>query len=225
MKLNRRNLIKASALAIAGVGTFSLFGQSDDPKVSLIPGVSAAHAADVDPKVLHAEPKLGDRFLGKADAPVTIVEYASATCPHCAHFHEQAFVEIKKQYIDTGKVKFIFREFPFDDLALAAFMLARCAPKEKYFPMLGVLFEKQRVWTRNNPREELLKIAKLAGFTEESFDKCLKNEDVAKGIYKIRETADKKFGVNSTPTFFINGKQLSGNLPFAEFKKAIDSAS
>ncbi len=223
MKLNRRNMIAGSAV-VAAIGTFSFLGNSNDPGVSFMPGVTSAHAADADPVAILAAPALGDRFLGKADAPVTIVEYASATCVHCANFHSGTFVALKKDYIDTGKVRFIFREFPFDDLALAAFMLARCAPEDKYFPMLDVIFERQQTWTRNNPRDELLKIAKLAGFTEESFDKCLKNVDVAKGISEIRDTGSKEFGVNSTPTFFINGKILSGNAPIESFKKLIDAA-
>lgn len=211
MKLNRRHMIAGSAMLAATASPF-------------LAGVAPAFAADADPKKLLEAPSLGDRVLGKADAPVTIIEYASATCPHCANFHAGAFVELKKDYIDTGKVRFIFREFPFDDLALAAFMLARCAPEDKYFGMLGVIFEKQHQWTRNNPREELLKISKLAGFTEESFDKCLKNEKVARGIYEIREKAAKEFGVNSTPAFFVNGKFLSGNAPIGKFKELIDAA-
>ncbi len=224
MKLNRRKLITTASTLALGFGAFSVLGYNNSPNASLMPGVTAAKAADADPKKIMIEPKLGDMVLGKADAPVTIVEYASATCPHCADFHKGAFVQLKKDYIDTGKVRFIFREFPFDDLALAAFMLARCAPKEKYFPMLDMVFDRQKAWTRN-PREELLKIAKLAGFTEETFGKCLKNEDIAKGISDIRDHANKQFGVNSTPTFFINGKELAGNQPIEAFKKLIDAAT
>ncbi|HFC04070.1 MAG TPA: DsbA family protein [Rhizobiales bacterium] len=211
MKLNRRNMIAGSTALVAGASSLLSFSP-------------AAFAGDADPKEILVAPSLGDRIIGKADAPVTIVEYASATCPHCARFHAGTFVQLKKDYIDTGKVRFIFREFPFDDLALAAFMLTRCAPEDKYFGMLDVIFERQQQWTRKNPREELLKIAKLAGFTEEDFDKCLKNEKVAKGIYEIRDRASKKFEVNSTPSFFINGKFLAGNAPIDTFKKMIDAA-
>src|SRR6202008_1998594 len=108
-------------------------------------------------------PALGERALGQAAAPVTIIEYASATCPHCAHFQKDTFPALKRDYIDTGKVRFIFREFPFDDLALAAFMLARCAPEDKYFALIDVLFEQQEKWVKDNPRDELFKIAQLAG--------------------------------------------------------------
>jgi len=224
MKLNRRNIIAGSAVLAAGAGGFFFLSSANKPNASLMPGVTAAQAAEVDLTKLLDAPSLGDRTMGKADSPITIIEYASATCSHCADFHAGTFVQLKKDYIDTGKVRFIFREFPFDELAVAAFMLARCAPEEKYFPMLDVLFEKQQLWTRTDPRGELLKIAKLAGFTEESFDKCLKNEKVAKGVYDIRETASKQFGVNSTPSFFVNGKLLTGNASIDKFKELIDAA-
>jgi protein-disulfide isomerase len=194
--------------------------------LAALPGLAipAARAQDADPAKLLTAPPLGDRVLGNAEAPVTIVEFASATCPHCANFHNDTFPALKEEFIDTGKIRFIFREFPFDDLALAAFMLARCAPEDKYYPMLDVLFEQQQNWTRNNPRDELFKIAKLAGFTEDSFNGCLKNTDVAKGIIDGRTQAEKDFGVNSTPTFYINGKLLSGNQPIEKFREMIAAA-
>jgi len=213
MKLNRRNLIKR-------VGAFAAAAQ-----IGTLTGLSSAKAAgDVDQKELLVAPEMGDMVLGKADAPVTIVEYASATCPHCAGFHNGTFKTLKSEFIDTGKVRFIFREMPFDDLALAAFMLARCAPKDKYFGMLDVIFEKQREWIKN-PREELLKIAKLAGFTAESFDKCLSNQEIAKGVQSIGRDGNKKFGVNATPSFFVNGKFFSGNASIDKFKEMIEAAN
>ena len=193
-------------------------------QVGMLAGTTSASAGgDVDMKKLLVEPELGDRVLGKADAPVTIVEYASATCPHCANFHNGTFKAIKSEFIDTGKVRFIFREMPFDDLALAAFMLARCAPKDKYYGMLEIIFEKQREWIKN-PREELLKISKLAGFTAESFDKCLSNEKIAKGVQTIGKDGNQKYGVNATPTFFINGKFFSGNASIDKFRELIEAA-
>jgi len=194
--------------------------------LAALPGltVTAAHAQNADVAKLMVPPPLGDMVMGNPDAKVTMVEYASATCPHCAHFHTVTFPKLKTEYIDTGKVKFIFREFPFDDLALAAFMLARCAPKDKYFPMIEVLYEQQRTWTQNNPRDELFRIAKLAGFTEESFTACLKNTKVAKGIIDERNRAEKVFKVDSTPTFFINGKELRGAEPIEQFRSMIDAA-
>ncbi len=213
MIISRRSFIAAGAAAIAG---FGLLGAG---------WIAPAFAQSKDLSDLDEAPALGEKFLGKADAPVTVIEYASATCPHCANFHVGTFKQLKTDYIDTGKVKFVFREFPFDDLALAAFMLARCADESKYFPMIDVLFEQQKVWTRNNPKGELFKIAKLAGFTEDSFNACLRNEEIAKGILAIRDKGSKSYGVDSTPTFFINGKEMEGNQDIGAFKKMIDEAA
>ncbi len=184
---------------------------------------SEANAQDRDLSGLDQAPELGERALGDADAPVTIIEYASATCPHCARFHVDTFPALKEEFIDTGKARFVFREFPFDDLALAAFMLARCAPEERYFPIIDVLFEEQQSWTQE-PREELLKIARMAGFTEESFNQCLENEEIAEGILEIRSTGAEQYGVDSTPTFFVNGTVIQGNQPIERFREAIAEA-
>src|SRR3984957_9890012 len=155
---------------------------------------------------------MGEMSLGDEKAPVTIIEYASMTCPHCAHFSETTFPELKKRYIDTGKVRFIFREFPLDQLAAAGFMLARCATPDKYFPMVETLFAKQKDWVVQHPLDPLLVIAKQAGFTKETFEACLTNQKVLDGIEQTRDQAANQFGVNSTPTFFINGKRISGDI-------------
>ncbi len=160
---------------------------------------------------------------GKADAPVTIVEYASLTCGHCAAFHNTVFPKIKEKYIDSGQVRFIMREFPLDNLAAAAAMLTRCAGGEKTYPLIEVLFKQQEQWAfvRGNPVPELFKVAKQAGFTQESFDKCLTDQKLLEQVTSIRSKASDKFGVNSTPTFFINGKRLQ-EAPTAEaFDKAL----
>jgi protein-disulfide isomerase len=164
---------------------------------------------------------LGDQVLGSADAPVTIIEYASMTCPHCAHFHETTYPELKKKYIDTGKVRFIFREFPLDPLAAAGSMLARCAGGEKYFPMIESLFSQQKDWVTQKPLQPMLAIAKQAGFTQESFDKCLANQQMLDGIEASRTRAAQKLGVNSTPTFFINGKIYRGAMTVEELDKQL----
>ena len=202
-----RRLILKGSLA----GTFTLGAQA-------IMG-SMAQAA---PDGLMTAPELGEKWLGQPDAPVTMIEYASATCPHCADFHANTFPVIKRDYIDTGKVRFAMREFPFDQLSLAAFMLARCAPSERYFDMIDVLFEQQKVWTGKNPKGELFKISKLAGFTQETFDACLKNEEVARGIIAIKDHATSALGVNSTPTFFVNGRKVEGSMPVERFRTLID---
>jgi protein-disulfide isomerase len=170
---------------------------------------------------------LGDLILGKADAPCTIVEYASMTCGHCGAFHTKVFPAIKEKYIATGKVRFIMREFPLDTLAAAASMLARCAGGEKTVPMIDVLFAKQEDWAfqRQNAVPELFKIAKQAGFTQESFDKCLTDQALLDKISQGRERASKDFGVDSTPAFFINGKKLKDAPTIEAFDKAIAEAT
>ena len=164
---------------------------------------------------------MGEMSLGDEKAPVTIIEYASMTCPHCAHFSETTFPELKKRYIDTGKVRFIFREFPLDQLAAAGFMLARCATPDKYFPLIETLFAQQRDWVVQHPLDPLLTIAKQAGFTKETFEACLTNQKVLDGIEQTRDQAANQFGVNSTPTFFINGKRISGDISIDEMDKEI----
>jgi len=164
---------------------------------------------------------LGDEIQGQADAPVTIVEYASMTCPHCSHFHETTYPEMKKKYIDTGKVRFIFREFPLDPLAAAAAMLARCAGKDKFFPLIDAFFAQQKDWVVQKPLQPMFAIAKQAGFTQQSFDECLANQQLLTGLEEQRTRATQKFNVNSTPTFFINGKTVRGALTPEELDKQV----
>jgi len=164
---------------------------------------------------------LGDEIQGQADAPVTIVEYASMTCPHCSHFHETTYPEMKKKYVDTGKVRFIFREFPLDPLALAASMLARCAGKDRYFPLIDAFFAQQKDWVVQKPLQPMFAIAKQAGFTQQTFDQCLANHQMEQGLVDERTRAQQKFNVNSTPTFFINGKTFRGTLTPEELDKQI----
>jgi len=169
---------------------------------------------------------LPDMVMGDAKAPVTVVEYASMTCPHCAHFQETTFPELKKRYIDAGKVRYIFREFPLDNLAAAAFMLARCAGEldsSKYYAMIDTMFAQQRTWAVEKPIPPLMTIAKQAGFTEKTFDACLANQKLLSGIEDVRQRAIKEFQVDSTPTFFINGKRAVGALTIDEMSKTIDA--
>jgi protein-disulfide isomerase len=171
---------------------------------------------------LMVPPGLGDRSLGKDDAPVTVVEYASMTCPHCAHFHETTYPELKKRYIDTGKVRFIFREFPLDPLAAGASMLARCADKEKFFPLIETLFQMQRTWAVEKPIPALMAIAKQAGFSEQSFNACLSDQKMLEALQAEQKRATDKFKVNSTPTLFINGRMQKGGATIDDLAKVID---
>jgi protein-disulfide isomerase len=165
---------------------------------------------------------LGEQSVGRNDAPVTVIEYASMTCSHCATFHNKTYPELKKRYVDSGKVRYILREFPLDPLAAGAFMLARCAGKDKYFPLVETLFSQQEKWVVQKPIEPLMTIARQAGFTQESFDTCLKDQKLLEGIEWVRNRGAEKLGVNSTPTFFINGKIYRGALSIEDLEKAIE---
>jgi protein-disulfide isomerase len=172
---------------------------------------------------LMAEGSLPEKVLGDAAAPVTIVEYASMTCPHCASFHASTLPAIKERYIDTGKAKLVFREFPFDPRAEAAFMLARCSD-DRYFPMVDVLFKQQRDWaTVQDARSALLQISKLAGFSQESFEACLTDQKLLDDVRAVRARGASDFGVEATPTFFINGDKYSGALSVDEMSAIIES--
>ena len=167
---------------------------------------------------------LKDIFIGKEDAKVTIIEYASMTCPHCAAFHEATLPTIKEKYLDTGKARLVLREFPFDQRAAAAFMLSRCAGDDKYYAMVGTLFQQQANWAQaQDAKAALLQLSKLAGFSQESFDKCLTDQNLLNQVNEVRERGAKDFGVESTPTFLINGKKYAGALTVEQMSALIDS--
>lgn len=201
--LNRRHFLLATAAATG----FGLTG--------------TARAEGVDLAELLKPPALGDMSLGPDDAKVSVVEYASATCPHCARFHTEVWGTLKKEYVDSNKIRFIFREYPLNDAALAAFMIARSAPKESYFPLIDVFFETLQVWAAGNWGDGLFNIAKQAGFSREKFDAVLKDEKLARAILAIRDDGE-RFGVNGTPTFFINGEILNGENSIEKFREKID---
>ena len=210
--LNRRHVISLAGAAAAGL---ALAGNASAQSRSAEATIDAAKVAEPG--------KLKDMVYGKADAPVTIVEYASLTCSHCADFAINTFPTIKEKYIDTGKAKLIFREFPFDPRATAAVMLARCAPEDRYFPMVEVFFKQQQQWAGAADGEAaLLQIAKLAGFTQESFKACLTNQQVLDDVRATMERGSTEFGVNATPTFFINGQKYAGALSVDEMSAIID---
>jgi len=167
---------------------------------------------------------LADIAIGPADAKVTVVEYGSMTCGHCMNFATKVFPDFRTKYIESGKVRFVFREFPLDNLAAAASMLARCAGGDKTFPMVETLYAKQADWafTQGNPVPKLFDIAKQAGFTQESFDKCLTDQKLLEQITAGRTRAGETFGVSATPTFFINGKRLQDVPTVENFAKIID---
>jgi protein-disulfide isomerase len=218
LKITRREFCQSTAAVALAT---ALLGAS-----ALPPFADAALADTIPDAELMKPDALPEMIMGNDKAPVTVIEYASMTCPHCAFFQEKTFPELKKRYIDTGKVRYIFREFPLDTLAAAAFMLARCSGEKdnsKYFAMIDTLFRQQRQWAVEKPIPPLMAIAKQAGFTEKTFDACLANQKMLDGIESIRQRAVKTFKVQSTPTFFINGTAYPGALEIDEMAKLIDA--
>lgn len=210
--IDRRTLIAGSAtLAVAAGMTGGLAGPA------------AAQDVPID-ELMKKVTDLEELTLGPPDAKVVVIEYASMTCGHCARFHKNVFPEIKKKYIDTGKIQFIMREFPLDNLAAAASMLGRCAGEGKTFPLIDALFDKQADWAfvRENPVPALFEISKQAGFTKQSFETCIGDQKLLDQIIKIKDRGAGVFGVNSTPTFFINGKRLRGGGTLADFDAIIE---
>jgi len=182
-------------------------------------------AATDDTSELMVAGPLGDRALGNPKAPVTVIEYASMTCSHCQRFHTTTYPALKK-YVDDGKVYFIFREYPLDLLALAASALARCAPPERYFPIVDLLFDTQSNWAFvDDPKTALFNTVKQAGFSQASFDACLTDQKIVDGINWVKDRASQQFGVNSTPTFFFNGEKAAGEMSVEELDKMIAAHS
>jgi protein-disulfide isomerase len=163
-----------------------------------------------------------DKVLGSADAPITIIEYASLTCPHCASFHTQTLPTVKSDWIDTGKAKLVYRDFPLDGAALGAAVIAHCAPADRYFPMLGLFFERQKEWAVEGAwRERLTQIAGIAGMDKAAVDSCLADEARKNEIVKRAEAGQAKYAIDATPSFVINGRKVSGALPLNEFVKVL----
>lgn len=235
--LSRRNLLSSLAAIPAAALLAACSDSGEEAKAADVkPAAPAAPAKPVTPAAATAPEAQGtvdmtelmkpgalpDKQLGKDDAKVTIVEYASMTCPHCAHFAETTFPDLKTKYIDTGKARYILREFPFDPSAEAGFMLARCA-KDNYYPMVDVLFRQQANWVGvQNTKDALLQISKLAGFTQESFEACLTDQKLLDDVRSVQKRGANEFKVDSTPTFFINGKTYKGAMSIEEMSAIID---
>lgn len=216
MRITRREFCHSAAVVALATAVLG---------ASALPPFDAAYAQTVaEAEIMKAGP-LPEMALGNEKATVTVVEYASMTCPHCATFQETTFPELKKRYIDTGKVRYILREFPLDPLSEAAFMLARCAANDspaKYFDMVDTLFRQQRTWAVQKPVPPLMAIMKQAGFSEKQFETCLSNQKMLEGVQAVRERAATVLKVQSTPTFFINGKMAPGALTIEDMAKLIE---
>ncbi|MDE2600803.1 MAG: DsbA family protein [Bradyrhizobium sp.] len=214
MIITRRAL--TAALSLTGLAALAGFSP-----LRLIASATAQSATDVAKPV-----SLPDMALGPANAPVTITEFASMTCPHCAAFNADVFPKIKSTYIDTGKIRYIFREFPLDIKAAAGSMLARCIAKDdagKYFAVVDMLFKQQSDWVMKNTTETLTRIGKQAGLSQEQVEACLKDQALLDKIAADQKYATDILKVNSTPTFFINGDVIKGEASFDEFDKKIKS--
>jgi protein-disulfide isomerase len=200
---------------------FTLLGVVSTILVSPMPvQATAPHQLLADAQTVLALSK-DDRILGNPDAPITIVEYASLTCPHCAHFTNDVLPELKKKWIETGKAKLILRDYPLDEPALRAAMIARCAPPDRYYAFVDTFFGAQEKWAKPDFREPLARLVKLGGMSREEFDNCLKNTALENKILEGRLIASKELDVNSTPTFFINGTKFTGAPTLEEFDKAL----
>ncbi len=195
MFFSRRRFVTTS-FALASVG-------------AVLPLAACGEDANaVDVKELMKPGPLPEKTIGKTDAPVTVIEYSSLGCPHCAAWDVEVFPHLKQAYIDTGKVRYIARDFPLDQVAAAAAMLARCAPDDKYFEMSDLFFRTQDRWhVSQNSVDALFGVVKQAGFTRESFEACLKDQKLLDGITEVRKRASEVFHIDATPTFFVNGKK------------------
>lgn len=230
--MSQQNKIIAALIAVLVIagGAFIASRPADDAPVAdgetTVPQAETAAIIAPAPAgnggALETPNPMGEIVLGQADAPVTIVEYSSLTCPHCGAFHRDTLPKLKEQYIDSGQVKIYFRPFPFDPYATAGAMLAQCVAPAARVGFLDVLFKRQQQWIQSEqPMDELQRLARQAGLSEADFVVCLKDEKKLEGIRQMQAAAAEELGVRSTPTFFINGEKLEGNRGLDEFDKRI----
>jgi protein-disulfide isomerase len=211
--ISRRQFVMSTSAAL-GLGSLGAFEAFDGHG-------GRAEAETFSVLELEAKGALDDIPMGSASAPVTIIEYASMTCPHCATFAVDTFPKLKEKYIDTGKVRYILREYPLDGLAAAAIMLARCAGPEKFYPLIKTLFAEQRKWAVKEPLPPLRAIAGQAGFTDQSFDACIDDKALLAKVEQMRDRGSQKFKIDAVPMFYINGEKYPGALSIEDLDKAI----
>lgn len=218
-----RRRVLSWLLAVPGSAALAVACSEADTAAQDASGEAPEASGTVDTEALMEPGPLPEMALGEEDAPVTIIEYASMTCSHCANFHTNTFPELEEKYIESGQVRFIMREFPFDPRAEAGFMLARCTD-DKYFPMVDVLFQRQQSWARaENGQQAMLQIARVGGFSQESFEACLTDQELLDDVRAVRTRAAEEFDVEATPTFFINGSKYSGAMSIDQMSAIIDS--
>ena len=173
-----------------------------------------------------SNPELSERVLGKTDAPVTVIEYASLTCDHCKRFHLEILPRLKEAYIDTGKVKLVYRHFPFEQVGMMAAVLAECAPRVRFFGLIDVLFRSHDRWAHTqDPKAGLAQIGLLAGISRTAFEECLADDKLTTAIAEEVRTGQQQHGVNSTPTLIIGDTVIRGVRSYDDIAKALDKAA
>ncbi len=208
------------ALVVAAVAAAFLFMMPRGAQTG--PAAGPPAAADERAQILAVRPD--DRVMGSADAPVTIVEYASSGCGACAAFHQHTLPRLKSTYIDTGKVRYVLREYSLDNVAAAASMVARCLPPEQFFPFMDILFASQPDWHKAEGQPDAIAaVAARAGLSRERVESCLKDEAELKRLNAVRDEASSKLQVQSTPTLFVNGEMHAGALPFEQLDEIVKS--
>ena len=217
--MNRRYAIILALAVVLGVGAL-WYGNRSVPEAGPSLGAALAQdASDIDTSMVQ------EMSVGNPDASVTVVEYASYTCPHCANFHENVFGDLKANYIDTGKINFIYREVYFDRFGLWAGMVARCGGPVRYFGLTDLLYKNQSNWTAGGDPAQIVaklrKLGKSAGLSDDQLDVCLNDGEKAQAMVAVFQQNSKADGINSTPTFLINGETFS-NMNYADFAAALD---
>ncbi|MFC0409727.1 DsbA family protein [Roseomonas elaeocarpi] len=227
MTISRRDLIVATAALGATLGAPALLGL----RPAAAQGATPAGPAPATPPAAAPaanDPRLAERSAGKADAPVTVLEYFSLTCPHCARFHNEVWPEVKKNLVDTGKVRMVWREFPLDQLALAASCAARALPVDRYEGFVSALFQTQDRWAFARGVDnlgEIAKIAALAGLSRADFDAAQNDVALRRAILEMRQGGETEFKVNSTPTFIFGNKAVPGEIPYERFAELVKQAT
>ncbi|MEP5759036.1 MAG: DsbA family protein [Litoreibacter sp.] len=219
--MNKNIVLGAVAALVLGVGAFVLSSGGDQvAETAFAPANAQSTDAEIDTSSVR------DMAIGAEDAPVTIIEYASFTCPHCRTFHENVYGDLKKDYVDTGKVKFVFREVYFDRYGLWAGMVARCGDGERYFGIVDLIFENQRDWTQGEPvqiAENLKKFGRVAGLDNETLEACMTDGEKAQALTAAYQQNAEADNIRATPSFVINGTTHS-NMSYEEMKRIIDAA-
>jgi protein-disulfide isomerase len=220
---NRRTLFLTAAIALLTAAAPSAMADIEGFPQKPQTFLSGAADVPVKPEELAEAGPLGDTVIGKQGAPVTIIEYASLGCPICAAFHKEVLPKVKKAYIDSGKVVFIYREFPIGKASQSAAAVARCVPGKDYFRISERLMTNQGKWAggREADPDTLYKLVQDSGVKRDAFDTCLANQPINDGLMWVKQRG-RKLGVQGTPTFFINGQKIRGVLSFEEMQKLIE---